>query len=238
MSVKSTHSHALPHDRPNAKAAAVAIAILLAAGTAYRTLAAYYARPADSKLLPPGTLARLPLELGAWRGQDQPLDERMIKATDTDQILTRRYIRRDGSAAASLLVSYGIRLRDLLPHRPEVCYTTHGWTLRRTESAVLQAADGKSLPCQVHAFDRAGIGAESVRVLHYYLVDGVYGEDVSLLRSKVWKSDAASHYMAQVQVAVRVDPIAPDRAAAVAEEFARLSAPPIRALFESAGAPP
>ena len=73
MSVKTAHSTALRHDSSSAKPAVVAIAILLVAGFAYRTLSSYYARPSESKLLPPGSLARLPLELGDWRGQDQPL---------------------------------------------------------------------------------------------------------------------------------------------------------------------
>jgi len=222
----------------SAMPAIVGIFILLACGAAYRTVAAYYGGPGDSVRLPPGTLARLPLDLDGWQGQDIPIDERIIKATDTDQMLTRRYLRRDGHAAVSLMVSYGVRLRDLLPHRPEVCYVTHGWTMRRTDSAALIAGDGKPIPCQIHAFDRAGLGAESLIVLHYYLVDGESCEDVSLLRSKVWKTDTSSHYMAQIQVVVGVDPLAPDAASATAREFACLSAPMIRSLFETARGTP
>jgi hypothetical protein len=70
-------------DPPRTKSALIAIVVLVAG--VYRTLEAYCNRPAESKLLPPGTLARLPLELGDWRGEDQPLDQRTIEATDTDQ---------------------------------------------------------------------------------------------------------------------------------------------------------
>jgi EpsI family protein len=218
--------------------AMVGIGVLLASGMAYRTLASYYTRVAAGSQLPPRALERLPMELGGWRGRDVPLDAQIIKATGTDQILSRNYFRSDGGASVSLLISYGIRLRDLLPHRPEVCYTTHGWTLRRTGHDTLVAGDRGSLPCEINAFDRAGISAEALVVLHYYLVDGQYCEDVSLLRSMVWKKDTASHYCAQIQVAVRVNPLAPDMAEAVAKSFAGLSAPLIRSVLQSSGIAP
>jgi len=235
MSTKLPDDKAVTARPPNRKPAIVAVLVLLISGVAYRTLAAYYARPAESAPLPPGTLGRLPVDLADWHGSDLPMDERVVKATSSDQLLSRRYVRRDGSASVALVVSYGIRLRDLLPHRPEICYPGNGWTLRNTESSALKLPDGRSIPCQIQTFDRAGIGTDAVVVLHYYLVDGQFSEDVSLLRSKVWKTEAASHYNVQVQISARVDPLSHDKAQSVVSSFAVLSAPTIRSVFEQAG---
>ncbi len=109
-------------------AAGIGVALILASGFGYRTLADRYNRPSDSIPLAPGTLAKIPMEFNGWFGVDKPLDEAVARATDTNDQLNREYRRRDGRAAVTMFVAYGVRLRDLQPHRPEVCYPGAGWT--------------------------------------------------------------------------------------------------------------
>jgi len=158
------------------------------------------------------------------------MDSRIAKATDTDQLLSRAYRQLKGAGSVSLFIGYGIRLRDLLPHRPEVCYPGNGWALRDTQRVELEISAGDRLPCQVHRFTRGGLSSESMVVLNYYIVDGRYCADVTLLRSMSWKRDGSSHYAAQVQVASAGG----DLAVAWVEDFAAACAAPTRALFEDA----
>lgn len=187
--------------RRSAVAAAVAAAILFACGIGYRVLAARLARPVESSPLPPGTLAKFPLELADWSGREVPMDQAVIRATDTDDLLNRNYTRRSGGDSVGFYVAYGVRARDLMPHRPEVCYPGAGWTLNSSEPAQVTLKDGSRLACQLYRFTKgAGLTDQRIVVLNYYIIDGAYCADVSALRSSAWRGQDAVNYTAQVQV--------------------------------------
>jgi len=85
-------------------------------------------------------------------------------------------------------------------HRPEVCYPGNGYTLEDTRPVELPIGGGQKLECRTYQFSRGGLGAGPMTVLNYYIVDGQYSPDVSLLRSKALRGSAGIRYMAQVQV--------------------------------------
>ena len=214
-------------------AAAVAVGlVLLAYGLSYRVLAAHLAAPGNSVPFDQAAVQRLPMQIGDWTGAEAPLNEDVVRATDTDAHLSRRY-SRNGLGGVSLYIACGVRARDLLSHRPEVCYTGAGWTVMSRAALDLSLADGVQLPCSVFQFSRGALSTEKVIVLYYYIVDGQYCGDVSLLRSKAWLGSGTVRYVAQVQVvspvtvAVASDP--PDKLVCA---FAVESAPWITRLFE------
>lgn len=215
------------------QAVAVCAALLAGSGWGYRLLAETYARASTSVPLPTGTLAAIPLAIGEWSGQDQPLNAEIVRATDTDDLINRAYQRKGGRDSVSLFVAYGVKLRDLTPHRPEVCYPSSGWTLERTSDVTLPTGDSPPVACRVLDFVRSGLGAERVTVLNYYLVDGEYCADVRLLRSKLWRTAGGRHYAAQVQVACGSEPH-PQQAGELVRAFGAESGPLIRNLLVSA----
>lgn len=222
-------------------AAAVAFVLLAGGGMAYRGLSQRYAQAFESRPIAPGALDRLPLEIGGWQGKDSPMTNAVIEATDTDAHLNREYTRTDGSRVA-LFIGYGGRFRDLMPHRPEVCYPGAGWT--RTESPAtleLQTSDGP-LPCRVYRFSRGVLQTEAITVLGYYVLDGKHCADVSMLRKEAMRLDQTARYVAQVQIASADIPLQGDSTEAV-RQFASESAGAIlevleRAVRDSASAQP
>lgn len=223
-----------PTRRPVIVSAIAASFLMLVFGLTYRVLAARLEAPLNTTPISPAVLARLSLEIDDWTGQDVPLDEATVRATDTDAHLNRRYSRRNGLESLSLYVASGIKARDLMPHRPEVCYTGAGWTLvgrRRTE---LPLSDGTKLPCNILQFSRGALNTQKIVVLDYYIVDGQYCADVSLLRSKAWRGSGTVRYVAQVQIATSITAIMTnDSAAKLVSEFAVDSASSIAHLFEN-----
>ena len=216
---------------PSVPAAVVAVGLLAASGGAYRWAAHRLARSPSATPLTSEKLAALPLRVGAWEGVDVPMDEAIIEATDADAHVHRLY--RRGGHAVGLYVAYGIRTRDLAPHRPEVCYPGFGWTLRRATEVALPVADGTDLPCTVYRFDRGALETDCVVVLNYYIVDGRSCPNVGAIRRIAWRGQAAVSYLAQVQVTCQADDlIDPDTAERRTREFLCLAAPRIAALFE------
>ena len=220
-------------------AIAVAAGLLLAGGAGYRILAGYLARPTDSVPMSSEELNRLPLQIGPWVGKDVPMDKALVRATKSDALINRTYSRGGVGRAVGLFVAYGVRARDLMPHRPEVCYPGTGHTMQSNEPREVELADGTKLPCKLYMFTRAGqMGDHLTTVLNYYVIDGRYAPDVSTLRSQAWRGSGGVRYVAQVQI-VCSGPATADLASSeqTVREFAAEAAPAIRALFPQAPTP-
>ncbi|MBA7693823.1 hypothetical protein ES703_102412 [subsurface metagenome] len=229
----------MKNDNPNRQSVIVAAVLagflMLVSSAAYRVLAARLAAPVNTTSLPPAALEPLPLQIGNWAGQNVPLDEAIVRATDTDAHINRRYSRYNASEYISLYVAYGVRARDLMTHRPEVCYTGAGWTLIDKRSKELPLSNGMELPCNIFQFSRGTLNTNKTIVLDYYIVDGQYCRDVSLLRSKAWRGSGTVRYVAQVQIVASVTAnLTADSAERIVRAFAVESASSISKLFESA----
>jgi len=216
-------------------AAVAASFLMLISGVGYRVLAQRLEGPTDVEPLSPDALARLPMQIGEWSGTEMPMDVDIVEATDTDAHISRAYSRYNASEYIRLYVAYGVRARDLMPHRPEVCYTGSGWTIIDRDTLELPLSDGTKLPCNIFHFSRGVLNNEKIIVLDYYIVDGEYCHDVSLLRKKAWRGSGNIHYMAQVQItAVIAGDFTADSAARVVQPFAVESAPFISRVFKNA----
>ncbi len=227
------------NDNPNQKSvivAAVAAGLLMfVSSAAYLVLAARLEAPVNTPSLSPAALERLPLQIESWKGKDVPLDEAIVRATDTEAHINRIYSRHNSSEYIQLYVAYGVRARDLMTHRPEVCYTGAGWTLTDKNSVELPLSDGMKLPCSVFQFSRGTLNTNKTVVLAYYIVDGQYCRDVSLLRSKAWRGSGTVRYVAQIQIAASTTAnLTTDSVVRLVRTFAVESAPSISRLFESA----
>ena len=215
-------------------ASVTAIFLMLLFGTMHRIVSARLSAPIETPLISPDALEELPMQIGEWTGQDSPLDEAIVRATDTDAHISRSYSRYSDSERVWLYISYGMRARDLMPHRPEVCYTGNGWTLISRHSVELPLGDGMKLQCNTFEFSRGTLNKEKIAVLDYYIIDGKYCRDVSLLRSKVWRGSGAVRYVAQVQIVASIGAsLTADSVSNMISAFAVESAPPISVLFEN-----
>ena len=175
------------------------------------------------------------MRIGEWVGTDAPLDDAIIEAAAVDDYVSRRYVRLTDNRSVGLWVALGGRARDLMPHRPEVCYPGAGWTLRDRDTLALQLEDGQTLRARLLTFVPGGFDVRPQVVLDYYIVDGETCEDVSLLRSKASRGQTAIRYVAQVQITCRREPAqAPAAPAETVRQFAGESFAPIRNLLEQA----
>jgi len=222
-----------PSRKPIIAATVVTSVLTLVFGLTYRVLAARLGEDMATPGIPQAALDPLSLQIGDWTGQEVPIDEAIVRATDTDAHLSRRYSRHNGMESVSFYLACGVKARDLMPHRPEVCYTGNGWTLTDRRSVELPLSDGRTLPCNVLQFSRGALNTRMVVVLDYYIVDGQYCRDVSLLRSKAWRGSGAVRYVVQVQItAAATETVTADSAAKLVCGFGVDSASTVAHLFE------
>jgi hypothetical protein len=174
--------------------------LMIVFGFSYRVVASKLSINSGPIPIDIESLKKFPIQIEDWTGRDVPLDEKIIKVTDTDALINRSYSRLSGQDIIGFYVAFGVKARDLMPHRPEVCYIGAGWTLSERHTADLQLENGQILPVTVIKFKRGTLNYEYVMVLDYYIVDSQYCRDVSLLRSRVWQGSGSVGYVAQVQV--------------------------------------
>jgi EpsI family protein len=222
-----------PNQRRALAAAVAASGLMLVFGLTYRGVAARLEGPSGAAPISQEALSRFPLQIGDWRGEEAPLDEAIIRATDTDAHLSRRYLRPGGLDAVLFYLASGVKARDLMPHRPEVCYTGAGWTLAGRQAVELPLGDSATLPCNILQFSRGALQTQQVVVLNYYLVDGQSCADVSLLRAKAWRGSGTVRYVAQIQITAAVTgTLDLETAAKTVRDFALASAAQTVALFD------
>lgn len=195
-------------------AAIVMILLMFAFGSFNRILFDLLLTSPNMRSVSPDSLAEFPMEIGLWTGEEAPLDETIVEATDTDAHISRNYSKNNDSESVWFYVAFGQRTRDLIPHRPEVCYKGQGWTLAKSQSEEIALNDGTKLPCRIMQFDRGSFlkPKEKVVILNYYIVDGSLCRDVSMLRKKIWQEfvsllmnrisrrTLSSNYISQIQI--------------------------------------
>ena len=69
----------------------------------------------------------IPNQIGAWKGEDVPLDERTYAILETRNVLSRRYENSRGESVHLLIVSSNKDRR--VAHPPEVCYLSSNFSI-------------------------------------------------------------------------------------------------------------
>ena len=210
------------------KQAAVAAVVLAVAGAAGRLAERQLQTTGASS--EPAQLASFPQHIGTWTGTDSPLDSAVARTADADAYLCRTYGDRARRSTVSLYIADGVRTRDLLPHRPEVCYAAAGWTLESAVHMDVSLGDGTTLPARLYRFGRGALDGRKVAVLNFFVVDGQVTPAVDRLRAAM--SRAARSRQVQITCA-RKDAVGSDDGDMVCD-FARSAGP---ALLELLGVP-
>ena len=105
----------------------VASFLMFVFGVGYRVLATRLSAYSSTFLFSPDILDKFPMQIGDWIGSEVPIDEKIIIETDTDAHISRSYLRQSDLKPVWFYVAFGVKARDLMPHRPEVCYAFQGF---------------------------------------------------------------------------------------------------------------
>lgn len=179
----------------------VATTTLLLCGGAYRVAMARLQPVVTKRIELPLPLRNLPLQVGAWAGQEGRLPTEVERVANNDDYVSRVYVKRTTGEAANFYLAYSARPRTMLGHNPQVCYVGGGWILDETQPDELRLASGEAIPCLVHRFHRE---EQRVVVLNYYVLNGVPTNDEEHFAGVGWRlpniAGDPAWYVAQVQV--------------------------------------
>lgn len=133
------------------------------------------------KVPPHRPLQSVPLVLGAWEGEERPLEQRLVEASGADNYLSRIY-RTAGGNAISLYVGFyeSQRTGDTI-HSPKNCLPGAGWEPIRSARVAVQLAPGQIAPVNEYL---VGKGRHRQLVMYWYQSRGrVVASEYS---AKVW----------------------------------------------------
>lgn len=149
----------------------------------------------------PVPLKNLPLQVGAWVGQEGRLTPEVERIAGNDDYVSRTYVNTNTSESAYFYLAYSARPRTMLGHQPQVCYTGSGWLHDETKPDELRPAGGEVIPCLVHRFHQED---RRVVVLNYYVLNGVPTNEEDRFAGVGWRlpniAGDPAWYVAQVQV--------------------------------------
>jgi len=182
----------------------LALVALVLAGVAYRLAADRLKLVSETAVNLPVPLSRFPLEIGPWKGRDIPLSEAVQKVTGNDDYLNRLYENSRTNQWANVYIAYSGRPRNMLGHRPQVCYPAGGWVHDTTERTEIFSNSARAVPCLLHQFHKPAPAGQQTFVLNFYILNGRITNDESGFSGVGWRTPNIAgdpaRYVAQVQV--------------------------------------
>ncbi len=131
-------------------------------------------------------LKTVPLQLGDWNGQDNPIAPDVLMKIGAMDTLRRSYTthRTGGVVALDLYIAYFGGIRGVAPHNPEVCMPGAGWDILGRETVAVRMA-GFPDAFDVHRDVFENRSSQMKRLVVWW--EYVHGENV------------ASHYMQRLK---------------------------------------
>lgn len=190
----------------------LAMLLLICAGITYRVLASHLKLVVDAPIRLPVSLNAFPTEIDSWVGKDAPISEKIQRVAGNDDFLNRLYINKSNNEWANIYIAYTARPRNMLGHRPQICYPSGGWVHDNTEPSEVISRAGRKIPCLVHYFHMPAPRCDQTVVLNYYIVNGQLSSDQSTFSGLGWRTPNIAgnpaRYVAQIQISsVQENPI-------------------------------
>ena len=201
----------------------LAIAILIASGFVYRYTEKKYGKDSLREVVLPVPLNEFPLLVGNWEGLDIPLSDAVQKVAGNDDFVNRQYINKSENKWASFYLAYTGQPRNMIGHRPSICYVGAGWIHDNTEITEFESKHGIKYPCLIHHFSRPKPDSTSVVVLNYYILNGTPTNKESEFNSLSFRlpniDGEIAKYVAQIQVSSSVKSSVLEFAALTADDI-------------------
>ncbi len=123
---------------------------------------------------PSRSLAELPLELGTWTGADAEFDTRAFQVLGTEMCINRNYRDATGHVVA-LHSALWLESDSWVPHPPDACYESAGWTITGTKTVRIKPRDDSDQPAASVVLLSMERDGQRIRSLYWYQIgDRVY----------------------------------------------------------------
>jgi hypothetical protein len=178
--------------------------MLVSTGVTYRILASRLKLIVDTPITLPVPLSAFPMQIGDWSGKNVPIPENIQRVAGNDDFINRLYTNKSNNQWTNVYIAYCARPRNMIGHRPDVCYIGGGWVHDSTQQSQFISTEGRVIPCLIHRFHRPAPETGEVVVLNFYILNGQITADESGFSGVGWRTPNIAgnpaRYVAQVQI--------------------------------------
>lgn len=219
----------------------LAVLLLVFSGVGYRLLAARFQVFIDQPITLPVPLGDFPRQIGDWSGEDLRIPLVTIEYMEryfADDYFSRRYVNKKTNALVDVYVVYcSTTPAGMNGHRPQYCYTGHGWILDEddTKSSQITTRDHGQIPCLVHRFHKSAPLSDEIFeifVMSFYILNGQITNDDSGFSSPWGRRPNITGDLARYVAQVQISSVLESSINSAAEEFTDLI---LRYLPDQAG---
>ena len=115
-------------------------------------------------------VSKLPMQIGAWKGKDLPVDERAYEILETRNLVLREYSRGDEKAYLYIIYS---RDNRKVSHPPEVCFEGSGIAIVKKDKIKMELAGGRQILANELVVEKGGVN----NIIVYWYKAGNYYMD-------------------------------------------------------------
>ena len=187
----------------------IGIIFFILSGVSNRYLSSIFAKDSLKKIVLPVPLSKFPSEIGNWNGKDMELSSAIQQVAGNDDFVNRSYFNAKENKFVSFYIAYAGQPRNMLGHRPQICYPGAGWIHESTDTTEFESSSGQVFPCLIHSFRKPLPDSSRVKVLNYYILNGIPTNEESEFNSLSFRipnvDGKLAHYVAQVQISSTVE---------------------------------
>ena len=111
----------------------------------------------------------LPREMGAWRGSDIPIEQRIVDAVAVDDYVNRSYVSDDPIPVFLYVGYYKSQRTGQTIHSPRNCLPGAGWQPVSSRRMELQLGNAQRAPVNVYVVEK---GLNRLLVMYWYQSHG------------------------------------------------------------------
>jgi Protein of unknown function (DUF3485) len=111
-------------------------------------------------------LDEIPLTLGHWTGVKTEMDQRIVAATGSHELITRHYTDSDTGVGIDVIVLFGPS-SDIFIHTPELCYPKAGFTSHAAAVDRTLDCGGVEAGCRSVAYVKGDSGSRDIQDVYF-----------------------------------------------------------------------
>lgn len=113
--------------------------------------------------------SELPRAMGTWKGEDIPIEQRIVDAVAVDDYVNRSYVSEDPVPVFVYVGYYKSQRTGQTIHSPRNCLPGSGWQPVSSRRIDLQLEDGTHAPVNVYVVEK---GLNRLLVMYWYQSHG------------------------------------------------------------------
>ncbi len=141
------------------------VRVWIAAGMLLGATVLLHAMSHGERMVPRQPLRGLPLVIGSWQGQEQPLEQKIVQAVSVDDYTNRAYFRASSQPVFLYVGYYASQRTGDTVHSPKNCLPGAGWEPAKSGYLTIPIAGGQPIVVNEYVIQK---GLDRQLVLYWY----------------------------------------------------------------------